>query len=55
MRFITASRIRRFGFFMCLWALAFASFLDGWKASFLVGMLILGIGVGLWGWEGGDL
>lgn len=23
--------------------------------SFLIGLLALGIGVGLWGWEGGDL
>ena len=55
MRFITASRLRHAGLMTCLWSLAFASWLDSWRASFLIGLLVLGIGVGLWDWEGGDL
>ena len=47
-RFLTASRIRRFGFLIALESLAFASWLSGWQVSFLAGLLVLGAGVGLW-------
>lgn len=48
----SAARIRRFGASMCLWSLAFASWLSGWQVSFLVGLLVLGIGMGLRDWGG---
>lgn len=51
-RFLTASRIRRTGFLIALESLAFASWLSGWRVSFLVGLLVLGIGMGLWDWGG---
>lgn len=44
----SAARIRRAGFLIALESLAFASWLSGWRVSFLVGLLVLGIGVGLW-------
>lgn len=47
-RIITASRIRRAGLLIALESLAFASWLSGWQVSFLAGLLVLGVGVGLW-------
>lgn len=45
---ITAARIRRAGLLIALESLAFASWLSGWQVSFLVGLLVLGMGIGLW-------
>ena len=47
-RFITAARIRRVGLLIALESLAFASWLSGWRVSFLAGLLVLGAGISLW-------
>lgn len=48
----SAARVRRFGAWMCLWPLATAALPGCWQASFLVGLLVLGVGTGLWDWGG---
>lgn len=53
-RNITARRIRRIGLLSMCWAVALAALLDGWHASFLTGVFILGVGVGLGDWKWGD-
>ena len=45
---ISVSRVRRAGLLIALESLAFASWLSGWQVSFLAGLLVLGVGVGLW-------
>ncbi len=47
-RLFTAARIRRTGILIALESLAFASWLSGWQVSFLAGLLVLGMGIGLW-------
>ena len=54
MRHLTARRIRRIGLLSMCWAVALAALLDGWHASFLTGVFILGVGVGLGDWKWGD-
>lgn len=51
---ISAASIRRFGFSMACWAIALTAFFEYWFVSFLAGVLVLGIGVGLGDWKGGD-
>ncbi|WP_291288562.1 hypothetical protein [Enorma sp.] len=53
-RFANARSIRRIGFSMCCWAIALAAFVDVWQAPLLLGAFLLGIGIGLGDWEGGD-
>lgn len=53
MRLVTAARIRRAGFIFALASLGNASWIDGWQAPFLAGLLVLGVGVGLWDMGGG--
>lgn len=48
----SAARVRRFGAWMCLWSLATAALPGCWQASFLAGLLVLGVGTGLWDWGG---
>lgn len=46
---------RRFGFWTSVWAVAFAAFQGCWQASFLIGVFLLGLGIGLGDWVmGGD-
>lgn len=51
---ISAASIRHFGLSMACWAIALAAFFEYWFVSFLAGVLVFGIGVGLWDWKGGD-
>lgn len=54
LRYLSATRIRRFGVSLALWSVALAALVDSWVSSFLFGMFVLGIGIGLCGWKGGD-
>lgn len=45
----TPAGIRRIGFGMMVGPSAFAAFVDGWQGCFLVGCLLLGLGIGLEG------
>lgn len=51
---LSGKRIRRLGLSMACWAIALAAFFEYWFVSFLLGALVLGIGVGLGDWKGGD-
>lgn len=51
---ISGASIRRFGLSMAYWAIALAAFFDTWFVSFLAGVFVLGIGIGLGDWKGGD-
>lgn len=51
---LSGARVRRFGLSVSLWAAALAALIDGWQVSFLFGALLLGIGIGLGDWKGGD-
>lgn len=51
---LSGARVRRFGLSVSLWAVALAALLDGWQVSFLFGVLLFGIGLGLGDWKGGD-
>lgn len=51
---LSARDIRRFGFSVCCWSVALAALVGHWFTSFLLGLLVLGIGIGLGGWKGGD-
>ena len=51
---LSGARIRRFGFSVTLWSVALAALVDSWATSFLLGMLVVGIGIGLGDWKGGD-
>ena len=48
---LTGRFLRSLGFWTSVWAVAFAAFLSCWQASFLIGVLLLGIGAGLGDWE----
>lgn len=51
---ISGASIRRLGLSMACWAIALAAFFEYWFVSFLLGALVLGIGIGLGDWRGGD-
>lgn len=51
---LSGERIRRFGLSMACWAIALAALFDTWFVSLLAGVLVLGIGIGLGDWKGGD-
>ena len=51
---LSARDIRWFGFSVSCWSLALAALLDGWIVSFLLGVLVLGVGVGLWDMGSGE-
>lgn len=47
--------LRLFGLYTCMWSLAQAALIENWTHSFLLGVLLLGLGIGLGSWEfGGD-
>ena len=51
---LSGARVRRFGFSVALWSLALAALVDNWQASLLFGAFLLGVGIGLGDWKGGD-
>lgn len=46
-RILTAPRIRRLGLLVALESLALAALLDSWQVSFLIGIFVLGVGIGI--------
>lgn len=49
-----ARKIRGFGFGFLLPSIAFAALYAWWQMSVLIALFIIGIGVGIGNWEGGE-
>ena len=50
----SAGNIRGFGFGWLLGSIAFAAFIPFWPVNVLIAVFMIGIGSGLWDWEGGE-
>lgn len=46
---------RRHGAGIMAWSVALAAFSDAWPYPFIGGLFLLGLGIGGWEMEGGDL
>lgn len=51
---LSAGKIRSFGFGLLLGSVAFASFMPFWPLSVLAAAFVMGLGIGLGDWEGGE-